>query len=204
MGSAHVPDGFTAWQLIIAAIELGVITLILGDIPATITAVNWLGLAIVALALTSLPFYLWFKGIHAEGGRQRCTVLPSHPDRGLRAAGCDCEGNRADAHAVHRRGFSDRWAHPEHLCRSQDNGQRPGTGVRITGTRGHRLTRRRGAAEVPPHISTMCLIALSDLRGHTRRDYAANLGIGVSTNRMNRWLRAPTFSFPPSSPYCIR
>jgi probable blue pigment (indigoidine) exporter len=60
-------SGFTAWQLIIAAIELTVITLVLGDIPAGITAVNGLGLLIVALALTSLPFYLWFKGIQAEG-----------------------------------------------------------------------------------------------------------------------------------------
>jgi len=60
-------SGFTAWQLIVAATELSVITLVLGDIPAGITAVNGLGLLIVALALTSLPFYLWFKGIQAEG-----------------------------------------------------------------------------------------------------------------------------------------
>lgn len=59
--------GFTAWQLIIAAIELGAMTLVLGDIPIGITAVNGLGIVIVALALTSLPFYLWFKGIQAEG-----------------------------------------------------------------------------------------------------------------------------------------
>ena len=59
--------GFTAWQLIIAAIELSAMTVALGDIPMGITAVNGLGIVIVALALTSLPFYLWFKGIQAEG-----------------------------------------------------------------------------------------------------------------------------------------
>jgi len=59
--------GFTAWQLLIASGELGVVALLLGDVPSGLTAINNLGLLLVALVLTSLPFYLWFKGIQVEG-----------------------------------------------------------------------------------------------------------------------------------------
>ncbi|MDB5601749.1 MAG: pecM [Xanthobacteraceae bacterium] len=59
--------GFTAWQLVVAGIELALATAFFGDMPGTITSINVLGLAIMALALTSLPFFLWFKGIHGEG-----------------------------------------------------------------------------------------------------------------------------------------
>jgi probable blue pigment (indigoidine) exporter len=59
--------GFTAWQLVVAAVELGAVALILGDIPTGLTAVNGLGLVILALGLTSLPFFLWFKAIQSEG-----------------------------------------------------------------------------------------------------------------------------------------
>lgn len=59
--------GFTAWQLMIAGVELSVVAVMLGDIPASLTPMNGLGLAIVAFALTSLPFVLWFRAIKGEG-----------------------------------------------------------------------------------------------------------------------------------------
>ncbi|MBV5265917.1 DMT family transporter [Pinisolibacter aquiterrae] len=66
-GNPMTLTGFTAWQLVIATVELGLATLVLGDAPVTMTSVNLLGLAIVALVLTSLPFFLWFKAIHGAG-----------------------------------------------------------------------------------------------------------------------------------------
>lgn len=66
--------GFTAWQLVVAAVELGAVALILGDVPGSLTAVNGMGLVILALALTSLPFFLWFKAIQSEGA---ANVTPS-------------------------------------------------------------------------------------------------------------------------------
>ena len=59
--------GFTAWQLVVAAVELGAAALILDDIPSGLSAVNGLGLVIMALGLTSLPFFLWFRAIRSEG-----------------------------------------------------------------------------------------------------------------------------------------
>lgn len=59
--------GFTAWQLVVAAVELGAVAFILGDIPSGLTAVNGLGFVILALGLTSLPFFLWFTAIRSEG-----------------------------------------------------------------------------------------------------------------------------------------
>lgn len=56
-----------AWQMIIAGIELAIIAAVLGDIPPAITATNVLGLAILALAITALPFVLWFTGIKGAG-----------------------------------------------------------------------------------------------------------------------------------------
>ncbi len=66
-GQPMTLTGFTAWQLIIAGVELSVVAIILGDIPSALTPVNGLGLAIVAFALTSLPFLLWFKALKSEG-----------------------------------------------------------------------------------------------------------------------------------------
>jgi probable blue pigment (indigoidine) exporter len=59
--------GFTAWQLVVAGVELSFATAFFGDVPAQITGTNVLGLAIVAIALTSVPFFLWFKAIQSEG-----------------------------------------------------------------------------------------------------------------------------------------
>lgn len=59
--------GFTAWQLLIAGIELSVVATALGDIPAEITATNVIGFAILALLLTALAFALWFKAIQGAG-----------------------------------------------------------------------------------------------------------------------------------------
>lgn len=59
--------GFTAWQLIIGGVELGILALVLGDLPATLTAVNALGLVVLALFITALPFVLWFRAIAGMG-----------------------------------------------------------------------------------------------------------------------------------------
>jgi len=57
----------TAWQMIIAGVELTVVALLMGDVPETITGLNILGLVIIALAITALPFVLWFTGIQGAG-----------------------------------------------------------------------------------------------------------------------------------------
>lgn len=58
---------FTAWQLVVAGIELSAVTLVIGDVPAQITATNIVGFAILALLLTALAFALWFRAIQAAG-----------------------------------------------------------------------------------------------------------------------------------------
>ncbi|MCA0044842.1 DMT family transporter [Celeribacter litoreus] len=57
----------TAWQMIIAGAELSIVALVLGDIPESLVMTNVLGLGILALVITALPFYLWFTGIHGAG-----------------------------------------------------------------------------------------------------------------------------------------
>lgn len=64
---------FTAWQLIVGGVELAVLAVILGDLPGAITLNNVLGLAILAVALTALPFILWFRAIVALGA---ASVIP--------------------------------------------------------------------------------------------------------------------------------
>lgn len=60
--------GFTAWQLLVGGIELAVVALAAGDYPeAGLTLVNVLGFAILALALTALPFLVWFRAV-SHGG----------------------------------------------------------------------------------------------------------------------------------------
>lgn len=59
--------GATAWQLIVAGVELGVLAAVLGDIPATLTPANIGGLAILALLLTAVAFWLWFRAIEGAG-----------------------------------------------------------------------------------------------------------------------------------------
>lgn len=57
----------TAWQMIVAGIELSFVTVLLGDVPATLSGTNSLGLGILALFLTSLAFVLWFTAISGAG-----------------------------------------------------------------------------------------------------------------------------------------
>lgn len=64
---------FTAWQLLIGGTELGVLALLIGDMPVSIGWTNVLGLAILAVALTALPFILWFRAIVALGA---ASVIP--------------------------------------------------------------------------------------------------------------------------------
>ncbi|WP_118134220.1 DMT family transporter [Oceanicella sp. SM1341] len=59
--------GLAAWQMLIAGVELAVVAALLGDVPDRLTALNFAGLAIVALLITALPFVLWFTGIQGAG-----------------------------------------------------------------------------------------------------------------------------------------
>lgn len=64
---------FTAWQMLIGGAELAVLALIIGDLPASIDWTNVLGLTILAVVLTALPFILWFRAIVALGA---ASVIP--------------------------------------------------------------------------------------------------------------------------------
>lgn len=64
---------FTAWQLLVGGVELAVLAVLIGDVPATIDMNNVLGFAILALVLTALPFVLWFRAIVALGA---ASVIP--------------------------------------------------------------------------------------------------------------------------------
>lgn len=58
---------FTAWQLLVGGAELAVLALLLGDLPTSIDLANVAGLTILAVALTAVPFILWFRAIVALG-----------------------------------------------------------------------------------------------------------------------------------------
>ncbi|MGI2035552.1 DMT family transporter [Rhizobium panacihumi] len=57
----------TAWQMLIAGIELSIIAFLLGDVPSGLSQNNVLGLTVIALIVTALPFYLWFTAIQGGG-----------------------------------------------------------------------------------------------------------------------------------------
>ncbi|ARO14481.1 PecM protein [Ketogulonicigenium robustum] len=57
----------TAWQMLIAGVELAIVAVIMGDVPTSLSATNVLGLVILAVLLTAVPFVLWFTGIQGAG-----------------------------------------------------------------------------------------------------------------------------------------
>ncbi|MDR2332372.1 MAG: DMT family transporter [Burkholderiaceae bacterium] len=59
--------GFTGWQLLIAGVELTVVAVLAQDAPAQLDAANVLGLGLLAVALTAVPFALWFGAIERAG-----------------------------------------------------------------------------------------------------------------------------------------
>ena len=59
--------GFTGWQLLVAGVELSVVALLMHDIPDHLNSTHWLGLLLLASALTALPFALWFGAIERIG-----------------------------------------------------------------------------------------------------------------------------------------
>ena len=59
--------GFTGWQLLIAGVELTVIAALMQDVPHQLNAANVLGLGLLAVALTAVPFALWFGAIERAG-----------------------------------------------------------------------------------------------------------------------------------------
>lgn len=59
--------GFTGWQLLIAGVELAVVALVVQDLPSGLNNSNILGLVLLAVALTAVPFALWFGAIERAG-----------------------------------------------------------------------------------------------------------------------------------------
>lgn len=59
--------GFTGWQLLIAGAELTVVATLAQDMPAQLDTGNILGLGLLAVALTAVPFALWFGAIERAG-----------------------------------------------------------------------------------------------------------------------------------------
>ena len=59
--------GFTGWQLLIAGVELSLVATIAQDVPSQLNAANVLGLGLLAVALTAVPFALWFGAIERAG-----------------------------------------------------------------------------------------------------------------------------------------
>ncbi|AXK79992.1 permease [Pseudolabrys taiwanensis] len=59
--------GFTAWQLLVAGVELSVAAIVCSDLPAGITALNVVGFVVLGLFITALAFVLWFKAIEGAG-----------------------------------------------------------------------------------------------------------------------------------------
>lgn len=53
--------------MIIAGVELSIVTALLGDVPANLTGTNILGLTIMAVLITAVAFVLWFKAIEGAG-----------------------------------------------------------------------------------------------------------------------------------------
>lgn len=64
---------FTGWQLFIAGVELTLLTVLMGDFPAELTSTHVTGFFILALALTAIPFVLWFRAIAHAGA---VTIAP--------------------------------------------------------------------------------------------------------------------------------
>lgn len=58
---------FTAWQLVVGGIELGLLAALTGDLPATITMTNVLGFAYLGLIGTTIAYVLWFHAIEDLG-----------------------------------------------------------------------------------------------------------------------------------------
>ena len=58
---------FTAWQLVVGGAELAVLAAITGDVPASFSSTNVLGVVYIALVGTSLAYALWFHGIEGAG-----------------------------------------------------------------------------------------------------------------------------------------
>lgn len=64
---------FTAWQLVVGGAELALLAAMVGGLPEEITGTNVLGLVLLAMAPTALPFVLWFRAIVALGA---ASVVP--------------------------------------------------------------------------------------------------------------------------------
>lgn len=57
----------TGWQMAVAGVELAIVAALMGDVPASLSMINILGLTIIALVVTALAFVLWFSAVQAAG-----------------------------------------------------------------------------------------------------------------------------------------
>lgn len=65
----------TAWQMIVAGIELTAVALYLNDVPGSLNGLNVVGLSVLALLVTALPFALWFGAIRDAGAASVAPML---------------------------------------------------------------------------------------------------------------------------------
>lgn len=69
----------TSWQLVVAAVELAALSLLIGDIPASISGLNLVGFAYLCLVGTALPYFLWFYGIVKAGAARVASLVLFSP-----------------------------------------------------------------------------------------------------------------------------
>lgn len=69
----------TSWQLIVAAVELLVLSVLIGDIPSTISGVNLAAFAYLCFVGTALPYFLWFYGIVNAGANRVASLVLCSP-----------------------------------------------------------------------------------------------------------------------------
>jgi probable blue pigment (indigoidine) exporter len=69
----------TAWQLVVAAVELAALSVLIGDIPGSISGVNLVAFAYLCLVGTALPYFLWFYGIVNAGANRIASLVLFSP-----------------------------------------------------------------------------------------------------------------------------
>jgi probable blue pigment (indigoidine) exporter len=69
----------TSWQLVVAAVELTVLSLLIGDIPGSISGVNLVAFVYLCLVGTALPYFLWFYGIVKAGANRIASLVLFSP-----------------------------------------------------------------------------------------------------------------------------
>jgi probable blue pigment (indigoidine) exporter len=69
----------TSWQLVVAAVELMVLSVLIDDIPEAISGLNLLAFAYLCFIGTALPYFLWFYGIVNAGANRVASLVLFSP-----------------------------------------------------------------------------------------------------------------------------